>query len=132
MDLLGTPAWTSWILPALLVVVWLTAWRRGTRRFRWWFVTLVPVGAFVGVVISFLNTPMVTGSGGEIDVVCGNTVCGQATSNVIAAEVLGANLVLSIPVGAALFVLTLIVETTLMVRRSEAAEREPARRHDQQ
>ena len=128
MDSLGVPAWTAWILPALLVLVWSLAWPLGTRRFRWWFGTVVPVGAVVGVVVSFVATPTVAGSGGDVDVVCGNTICGQADSGVIAAEVLGANLLMSVPVGAALFVLTLIVETTLMVRRAEAAEKEAARR----
>jgi hypothetical protein len=124
VDLLGAPAWTAWILPALLVVVWSVAWRRGTRRFRWWFVTLAPIGAVAGFVVSVLTGPALTQSAGEIDVLCGGAVCGPAGSGAIAAEVLGANLLWSIPVGAALFVLTLIVETTSTVRRSEAAQRE--------
>ena len=112
-------SWEVLILPLLVVVVWYVGWARATRRLRLWFAFLTPVVTLLTLVL--IRGPKV----GSCPESCpGGAVANWAasTDSALSGGLLG-NLAVTLIVSALLLAVTLVVETALLVRRSEAAER---------
>lgn len=115
----------DWILPVLLVAVWASSWRLGTRRFRLWFAVLAPWVCVAGVILAL------AGSNAQADGSCpggayscdGGAVQRWAASfdsppaSVVWFET---SSLLALGVAVALLFLTLIVEYILLVLRQRA------------
>ncbi|BBH65423.1 hypothetical protein ACTI_21080 [Actinoplanes sp. OR16] len=118
--------WSVWILSAVFLARWIFLWR-GERRARLRFALTAPIGAIVGVIIGLLSV-----SASMDDASCFGRNCRGDVSNFTASldanaglgGLIVANSVLGLITAAALAVITLVVETVLMVRRHERAQRD--------
>jgi hypothetical protein len=115
----------DWILPVMLLVVWVASWWRGTRRFRLWFALLAPAGCVAGIILALI------GSGSQADGSCSSSCDGSAVQRWAdsydspsgATAWLGKSSVLALGVALALTVITLIVEYILLVLRDSREAR---------
>ncbi|MBO3740910.1 hypothetical protein [Actinoplanes flavus] len=121
MTFLDLP-WGFWVLPALLVVAWVRLWW-ASRRARLWFAGLTPPGAFAVILLGVveLSAPTSQPSGGSEDLSVRIAALDSSTGMMIMTAGW-----IALIVAIALTIITFVVETTLMVRRSEKAEREAA------
>ncbi|GAA4934278.1 hypothetical protein [Actinoplanes utahensis] len=116
--------WMQWALTALIVVMWARSWWRD-RTYRLWFALLAPAAAIGGGVLGLVLT---FSEAREAARSCVGSDChGVAafTGRVDGADGLGpwitANSALAFPVAAGLTVLTMVVESVLLVRRHTRA-----------
>lgn len=125
--------WAYWVLPALVLVIWVAAWWR-SRRFRLWFALLAPVAAVGGIVLGLALT---VSEGREAASSCVGRSCGNVSGFAAGMDgatgidaVVGAGSVLALLVAVPLTVVTLIVEYVLLVRRQnrQAAQEAAATR----
>ncbi|BCY05398.1 hypothetical protein [Actinoplanes sp. L3-i22] len=105
--------WRYWELPALLVLAWTGLWW-ASRRARLWFAGLTPPAALAVLLLGVFELLTMTPQPS-----CSDGSCPEDPGTAIIAVGL-----LSLIVASALTIVTFVVETTLMVRRSERAERE--------
>ena len=110
---------TDWILPILLLVIWVPSWWRCTRRFRLWFSLLAPFACVVGIILGLI------GANAQADDPCSSSCAGSAVQRWApsfdsppggVAWLIESSL-LALAVAVALTVVTLIVEYILLVRR---------------
>jgi hypothetical protein len=109
---------TDWILPILLLAIWVPSWWRGTRRFRLWFALLAPVACGFGFILGVIGA--ITQADGPCSACAGGVVLNWADSVDSPTGVSAWLETSSLPalgVALALTVLTLIVEYVLLVQR---------------
>jgi hypothetical protein len=112
---------TDWILPVLLLAIWVPSWWRGTRRFRLWFALLAPAGCVAGIVVALI------GAGAQASGSCSTTCDGSAVqrwadsydSPSALTAWLGNSSVLALGVAVVLTLSTLTVEYILLVLRDK-------------
>jgi hypothetical protein len=119
----------DWILPVLLLAIWVPSWWRGTRRFRLRFALLAPVACVVGIILGLI------GANAQSDGSCSSSCDGSAVQRWAdsvdspsgVSAWLGKSSLLAFGVAVALTLITLIVEYILLVRRDsrEARSGEP-------
>jgi hypothetical protein len=111
-----------WILPVLLVVTWTGLWW-GSRRARLWFAGLAPPVAvaviLLGVIEGLSSSPSSSQPPADLHV----RIDAMGTGPGMLMVAIG---LCTLVVAIGLTVVTFVVETTLMVRRHERAEREAA------
>jgi hypothetical protein len=113
--------WQCWVLPALLVVAWTGLWW-GSRRARLWFAGLTPPGAVVIILLGLIEMLSPAPQQGEpADLSARISALDSGPGTLMMAAGL-----LALVVGTALTITTFGVETTLMVRRHERAQRDAA------
>ncbi|KUL41456.1 hypothetical protein [Actinoplanes awajinensis] len=119
--------WRYATLPVLLVVAWTALWW-ASRRARMWFAGLAPAGAIAVVLLGAIQMLSPSDSARS----CGTTSCPGGPADLSTRiDTLGSGPgaltmtvgLLTVIVATALMIVTLVVETTLMVRRHEKAER---------
>ncbi|RSM52616.1 hypothetical protein DMB66_39850 [Actinoplanes sp. ATCC 53533] len=121
MDFFLDLPWQCWALPALLVVAWTALWW-GSRRARLWFAGLTPPGAVVIILLGLIEMLSPGPQQDEPADLSGRiSALGSGPGTLIVAVGL-----LALVVGTALTIVTFVVETTLMVRRHERAQRDAA------
>ncbi|MBB4748219.1 hypothetical protein [Actinoplanes lobatus] len=120
--------WWCWVLPGLLVVAWMGMWW-ASRRARLWFAGLTPPAAFAVILLGLFELSRPS------EPSCAESYCpggpGDLSARIAALDngpgtvimVIG---LLALIVACALTIITFVVETTLMVRRSESIERAAA------
>jgi hypothetical protein len=108
--------WTYWILPALVVAIWVVAWWC-SRRFRLWFAVLAPVAAVGGIVLGLTLIFSDPAS-------CPGTSCGDVSTWAASVDspagidaLLQAGSVLAFLTAVPLTLVTLVIEYVLLVRR---------------
>ncbi|MEV8506746.1 hypothetical protein AB0368_18300 [Actinoplanes sp. NPDC051475] len=113
------PKLIDWILPGLVLAIWMLSWWAGTRRFRLWFALLAPFACTLGLILGLI------GAGSQADGSCSSSCAGGAVQRWAAdfdspsASVvwLQASSRLALFVAVVLTVLTLVVEYILLVLR---------------
>ncbi|GAA2687650.1 hypothetical protein [Actinoplanes palleronii] len=119
--------WRYATLPVLLVVAWTALWW-ASRRARMWFAGLAPAGAITVVLLGAIQMLSPSDSARS----CGTTYCPSGPADLSTRiDTLGSGPgtltmtvgLLTVIVATALMIVTLVVETMLMVRRHEKAER---------
>ncbi|MCU7727764.1 hypothetical protein ODJ79_28940 [Actinoplanes sp. KI2] len=129
--ILSELTWGYWVLPGLLVVAWTCLWW-ASRSARLWFAGLAPLGAIAVILIGVLAWASPSRSGNS----CVETYCRGGGPEDLQTRIAamgggpGAQIavcgLLALMVAGALTIVTYAVETTLLVRRHERAEREAA------
>jgi hypothetical protein len=119
---------SDWILPVLVLAIWVPSWWLGTRRFRLWFALLAPWACVLGISLGLVLE--LSGVDSQVDT-CTSSCAGGAVQR-WAATIdspppsivwLQTSSLLALAVAAVLTVLTLIVEYVLLVLRDSRAAR---------